>query len=70
MKQSDGNTVNVSKKVNEELEKIKAEYPDLNIDTIFDQADYINLSINNLKRTAMTASCFGSNNTVNILKKL
>jgi hydrophobic/amphiphilic exporter-1 (mainly G- bacteria), HAE1 family len=56
MKQSDGNTVNVSKKVNEELEKIKAEYPDLNIDTIFDQADYINLSINNLKRTAMTGA--------------
>jgi len=53
MKQSDGNTVNVSKKVNEEIKKIKAEYPDINIDTIFDQADYINLSINNLKSTAM-----------------
>nr|WP_312578460.1 efflux RND transporter permease subunit [Sedimentibacter sp.] len=56
MKQSDGNTVEVSKKVNEELEKIKAEYPDLNVDTIFDQADYINLSINNLKKTAITGA--------------
>lgn len=56
MKQSDGNTVDVSKKVNEELEKIKVEYPDLNVDTIFDQADYINLSINNLKKTAITGA--------------
>jgi HAE1 family hydrophobic/amphiphilic exporter-1 len=56
MKQSDGNTVNVSKNVNEEIEKIKSEYPELNVETIFDQADYINLSINNLKRTAMTGA--------------
>ena len=53
MKQSDGNTVNVSKKVNEELEKIKAEYPDLNIETVLDQAKYINLSINNLVNSAL-----------------
>lgn len=53
MKQSDGNTVDVSKKVNEEIEKIKAEYPDLNIVTVFDQSDYINRSINNLKSTAI-----------------
>ncbi|MGD9567036.1 MAG: efflux RND transporter permease subunit [Sedimentibacter sp.] len=53
MKQSDGNTVNVAKEVNKELEKIKKEYPDLNIVTFFDQAEYINFAINNLKRTAV-----------------
>ncbi|MFA9423590.1 MAG: efflux RND transporter permease subunit [Sedimentibacter sp.] len=56
MKQSDGNTVNVSRDVNEELDKIRAEYPDLNIVTIFDQAEYINRSINNLKNTAFTGA--------------
>lgn len=53
MKQSDGNTVNVAKEVDKEIEKIKKEYPDLNIATIFNQADYINLAIDNLKSTAM-----------------
>lgn len=52
MKQSDGNTVNVAKLVNKEIEKIKAEYPDVNIVTIFNQADYINFAIDNLIRTA------------------
>ncbi len=53
MKQSDGNTVNVSAAVNKELEKIKQEYPDINIVTVFNQADYINFAIDNLINTAM-----------------
>ncbi|MGB4440277.1 MAG: efflux RND transporter permease subunit [Sedimentibacter sp.] len=53
MKQSDGNTVNVGRDVTAELEKIKAEYPDLNITTVFNQADYIDFAINNLKNTAI-----------------
>ncbi|NLB33881.1 MAG: efflux RND transporter permease subunit, partial [Tissierellia bacterium] len=53
MKQSDGNTVNVSKLVNKEIEKIKNEYPDINIVNIFDQADYINSAIKNLTKTAL-----------------
>lgn len=53
MKQSDGNTVNVAKDVDKEIEKIKQEYPDLNIATIFNQADYINMAIDNLKNTAI-----------------
>ncbi|NLZ46179.1 MAG: efflux RND transporter permease subunit, partial [Clostridiales bacterium] len=53
MKQSDGNTVNVSKIVNKEIEKIKNEYPDINIVNIFDQADYINFAIKNLTKTAL-----------------
>lgn len=52
MKQSDGNTVNVAKLVDKEIEKIKKEYPDVNIATIFNQADYINFAIDNLVRTA------------------
>lgn len=53
MKQSDGNTVNVAKAVNKEIEKIKAEYPELNLVTVFDQAEYINLAIDNLINTAV-----------------
>lgn len=53
MKQSDGNTVNVAKEVNKELEKIKKEYPNLHIASIFDQAEYINFAIDNLKNTAV-----------------
>jgi HAE1 family hydrophobic/amphiphilic exporter-1 len=53
MKQSDGNTVNVAKEVNKELEKIKKEYPDLNIVVFFDQAEYINFAIDNLTNTAV-----------------
>lgn len=56
MKQSDGNTVNVARNVNKELEKIRAEYPNIKIETIFDQSEYINLSINNLKNTAITGA--------------
>ncbi len=52
MKQSDGNTVNVAKAVEEEIEKIRQEYPDINIVTIFNQADFINFAIQNLARTA------------------
>lgn len=53
MKQSDGNTVNVAKLVNKEIEKIKKEYPDINIVSVFDQSEYINLAINNLISTAL-----------------
>ena len=53
MKQSDANTVNVANDVAREIEKIKAEYPDLNIVTVFNQADFINLAIDNLKDTAV-----------------
>ena len=52
MKQSDANTVNVANSINKEIDIIKLEYPDLNIFTVFNQADYINLAIDNLIRTA------------------
>ncbi len=53
MKQSDGNTVNVAKEVSKEIEKIKKEYPDLNVSVFFNQAEYINFAISNLAKTAL-----------------
>ncbi len=53
MKQSDGNTVNVAKEVSKEIEKIKKEYPDLNVSVFFNQAEYINFAISNLANTAL-----------------
>lgn len=53
MKQSDSNTVNVAKTIDKELEKIKKENPDMNIETVFNQADYINFAIENLVNTAV-----------------
>lgn len=47
-KQTDFNTVKVTEKVNKELEKIKEEYPEIELYSIFDQARFIRFSINNL----------------------
>lgn len=52
-KQSDANTVSVSGKVNAELEKLKAKYPEVKIDILIDQADYINSSISNVSGSAV-----------------
>ncbi|MBS4534922.1 efflux RND transporter permease subunit [Clostridium sp. D2Q-14] len=45
-KQSGTNTVSVAKKVNEEIENIKEEYPTRDLTTVIDQSDFINLAIN------------------------
>lgn len=52
MKQSDANTVNVASDIDKEIEKLKTEYPELDLVTVFNQADYINLAIDNLISTA------------------
>ena len=52
VKQSDANTVNVASNIDKEIEKIKTEYPELDLVIVFNQADYINLAIDNLIRTA------------------
>jgi len=52
MKQSDANTVNVASDIDKEIEKLKTEYPELDLVTVFNQADYINLAIDNLIKTA------------------
>ena len=55
-RQSDANTVNVSKKVQENLPKILDEIPKgVSIETVYDQATFINRSISNLGNTAIQA---------------
>nr|MBO2479982.1 AcrB/AcrD/AcrF family protein [Bacillota bacterium] len=49
MKTSGGNTVNVSKGVKEELERLAAALPEgVTLQTVYDTADYINASIRNV----------------------
>lgn len=52
-KQSTANTVNVSKVVLEELEKVKEDYPDIHFLVVNDPADYINNAISNVVDTAV-----------------
>ena len=55
-RQSDANTVNVSRKVQENLPRILNEIPKgVSIETVFDQATFINRSISNLGNTAIQA---------------
>ncbi len=59
MKQSGANTVEVAKKVNKELERLKENLPpDIEILSIFDTSEFINYSINHLSRTLMWALFF------------
>jgi HAE1 family hydrophobic/amphiphilic exporter-1 len=53
-KQTDGNTVNVVKQVKKEMARIERDYPNLDVQLIFDQADYIEKSINNVADNAVT----------------
>ncbi|MBR1738243.1 MAG: efflux RND transporter permease subunit [Firmicutes bacterium] len=50
-KQSTANTVNVSKVVLAELEKIQKEYPSVEFLVVYDPAKYINNSVNNVKNS-------------------
>jgi len=52
-KQTNANTVNVAKVVKEEINKIAKEYPDLNIDVVFDQGQYIEMSVSNVANNAI-----------------
>ncbi|MDR2391033.1 MAG: efflux RND transporter permease subunit [Planctomycetota bacterium] len=54
MKQSGSNTVSVAARVVEEIGKIRAEYPGLNIKIIINTADYINNSISNVSLSAIS----------------
>ncbi len=55
-KQSGTNTVQVSDVVNREVEKLKAEFPDLEIAVVIDQAEFIKQSINNVVRNAVVGA--------------
>ncbi|WP_130805605.1 efflux RND transporter permease subunit [Senegalia massiliensis] len=50
-KQSGTNTVSVSSRINDELEKIQEEFPKRDIKVVIDQADFINLSINTVLKS-------------------
>lgn len=53
-KETDGNTVNVSRAVRKEMEKIRAELPgDINFDVVMDQAQYIQFALDGLKDNAI-----------------
>jgi HAE1 family hydrophobic/amphiphilic exporter-1 len=52
-KQTNANTVNVARAVKNELQKIEKEYPDTKIELIFDQGEFIELSINNVANNAI-----------------
>jgi HAE1 family hydrophobic/amphiphilic exporter-1 len=52
-KQTNANTVNVARAVKDELQKIEKEYPDTKIELIFDQGEFIELSINNVANNAI-----------------
>lgn len=54
LKQSDANTVIVSRQVREELEKLRKTLPgNIEIGVVYDQADIINMSITNLERVML-----------------
>lgn len=55
-KQSDANTVNVSDSIKKEISKLEKQYPDLNFVVGFDQADFINNSINSVASSALTGA--------------
>jgi HAE1 family hydrophobic/amphiphilic exporter-1 len=52
-RQTEFNTTDVAKKVNKEIEKIKAEYSDMNILTILDQSKYINDMVSSVSINAI-----------------
>jgi len=58
-KRSDANTVNVSERVHEVLAEISREYEgQLELQVMFEQAEFINMSIGNLGNTALQAVIF------------
>lgn len=59
MKQSGANTVKVTRQINEEIAKLKAELPpDIELDQIMDTSKFIKGSISNLSETLMWAFVF------------
>lgn len=58
-KQPEVNTVELTERVREELAAMAEEYPQIQIhDPIYEQADFINLAINNVKRVLLEGSVF------------
>lgn len=69
-KQTDGNTVDVSKAVKAEIEKIKAEYPGLNFVFAYDSAERIETSISSVAQSAITGALLAVFILLIFLKKI
>lgn len=52
-KQTNANTVNVTRAVKNELIKIEKDYPDLSIDVVFDQGEFIEKAISSVSNNAI-----------------
>lgn len=59
-KQSGTNTVQIANLVNAEIEKIQEENENLNIQTLFDQSDYIKGSINSVSNSAILGAALAA----------
>lgn len=57
-KQSGGNTVQVADKINREVEKLKKEYPNIDIEMVLDSSTFIRDSINNVVKNVIVGSIF------------
>ena len=57
-KQSGGNTVQVAERINREVEKLKQEYSDINIEVVLDSSTFIKDSINNVVNNVVIGSIF------------
>lgn len=55
-KQSGTNTVQVSNLINKEIEKLRNDYPDVDIDVVLDNSIFIRQSINNVVQNAVLGS--------------
>ncbi|MCT4565676.1 MAG: efflux RND transporter permease subunit [Maledivibacter sp.] len=55
-KQSGTNTVKVADKVNEELEKLKNEFPGIEVSVVMDQSEFIKQSIDNVVKNAIVGA--------------
>ena len=56
-KQSGTNTVAVAETVHQELEKLKKEFPNIEMAIVMDQSTYIKDSINNVTKSALLGAC-------------
>ncbi|MBM7870508.1 HAE1 family hydrophobic/amphiphilic exporter-1 [Clostridium pascui] len=55
-KQSGTNTVKIANQINKQIDKLKSQYSNLQVEKAFDQSEYISKSISNVSSSAITGS--------------
>lgn len=55
-KQSGTNTVKIANQINKQIDKLKSQYSNLQIEKAFDQSEYISKSISNVSNSAVTGA--------------